>query len=199
MTSETDTRYFDEEFTAQTITITPPEKCKYLRNVYSILRVSVDLENFFYEKRNLHTLPILFFKNVFLLKFFWFTKVRTHFLPAKKQHHILQVCGCSVSPKWCSCNGRMHTSGLRTHWHSMIEPEFTFCLLKLFSWVPIPTLIKMNEETLRNIHGMSSATAYLTWVTVWYMLFIWHCFISMLQNYTDRTSQHLCCMLNIML
>lgn len=28
MTSETDTRYFDEEFTAQTITITPPEKCK---------------------------------------------------------------------------------------------------------------------------------------------------------------------------
>ncbi|NWW94603.1 AKT3 kinase, partial [Rhynochetos jubatus] len=28
VTSETDTRYFDEEFTAQTITITPPEKCK---------------------------------------------------------------------------------------------------------------------------------------------------------------------------
>ncbi|XP_077024601.1 RAC-gamma serine/threonine-protein kinase isoform X4 [Tamandua tetradactyla] len=27
VTSETDTRYFDEEFTAQTITITPPEKC----------------------------------------------------------------------------------------------------------------------------------------------------------------------------
>ncbi|KAK1905814.1 RAC-gamma serine/threonine-protein kinase [Dissostichus eleginoides] len=26
VTSETDTRYFDEEFTAQTITITPPEK-----------------------------------------------------------------------------------------------------------------------------------------------------------------------------
>ncbi|NXP68387.1 AKT3 kinase, partial [Chloropsis cyanopogon] len=25
VTSETDTRYFDEEFTAQTITITPPE------------------------------------------------------------------------------------------------------------------------------------------------------------------------------
>ncbi|KAF7254174.1 RAC-gamma serine/threonine-protein kinase [Varanus komodoensis] len=32
VTSETDTRYFDEEFTAQTITITPPEKCTYLRN-----------------------------------------------------------------------------------------------------------------------------------------------------------------------
>jgi len=30
VTSETDTRYFDEEFTAQTITITPPEKCKYI-------------------------------------------------------------------------------------------------------------------------------------------------------------------------
>nr|XP_023405097.1 RAC-gamma serine/threonine-protein kinase isoform X4 [Loxodonta africana] len=28
VTSETDTRYFDEEFTAQTITITPPEKCR---------------------------------------------------------------------------------------------------------------------------------------------------------------------------
>lgn len=28
VTSETDTRYFDEEFTAQTITITPPEKCE---------------------------------------------------------------------------------------------------------------------------------------------------------------------------
>ncbi|KAM3855483.1 RAC-gamma serine/threonine-protein kinase isoform 6-T15 [Vipera latastei] len=28
VTSETDTRYFDEEFTAQTITITPPEKCQ---------------------------------------------------------------------------------------------------------------------------------------------------------------------------
>uniref|UniRef100_A0A671TL31 non-specific serine/threonine protein kinase n=1 Tax=Sparus aurata TaxID=8175 RepID=A0A671TL31_SPAAU len=28
VSSETDTRYFDEEFTAQTITITPPEKCK---------------------------------------------------------------------------------------------------------------------------------------------------------------------------
>uniref|UniRef100_A0A8C9VG02 non-specific serine/threonine protein kinase n=1 Tax=Scleropages formosus TaxID=113540 RepID=A0A8C9VG02_SCLFO len=27
VSSETDTRYFDEEFTAQTITITPPEKC----------------------------------------------------------------------------------------------------------------------------------------------------------------------------
>ncbi|XP_061647089.1 RAC-gamma serine/threonine-protein kinase isoform X2 [Phyllopteryx taeniolatus] len=27
VTSETDTRYFDEEFTAQTITVTPPEKC----------------------------------------------------------------------------------------------------------------------------------------------------------------------------
>lgn len=26
--SETDTRYFDEEFTAQTITITPPDRCK---------------------------------------------------------------------------------------------------------------------------------------------------------------------------
>lgn len=30
VTSETDTRYFDEEFTAQTITLTPPDKCKYL-------------------------------------------------------------------------------------------------------------------------------------------------------------------------
>lgn len=30
VTSETDTRYFDEEFTAQTITITPPEKCESL-------------------------------------------------------------------------------------------------------------------------------------------------------------------------
>ncbi|KAA0717836.1 RAC-gamma serine/threonine-protein kinase [Triplophysa tibetana] len=29
VSSETDTRYFDEEFTAQTITITPPEKCEY--------------------------------------------------------------------------------------------------------------------------------------------------------------------------
>lgn len=28
VTSETDTRYFDDEFTAQTITITPPDKCK---------------------------------------------------------------------------------------------------------------------------------------------------------------------------
>lgn len=31
VSSETDTRYFDEEFTAQTITITPPEKCKDVR------------------------------------------------------------------------------------------------------------------------------------------------------------------------
>uniref|UniRef100_A0A8C7YRL2 non-specific serine/threonine protein kinase n=1 Tax=Oryzias sinensis TaxID=183150 RepID=A0A8C7YRL2_9TELE len=31
VSSETDTRYFDEEFTAQTITITPPEKCKHFR------------------------------------------------------------------------------------------------------------------------------------------------------------------------
>lgn len=29
VTSEMDTRYFDEEFTAQTITLTPPDKCKY--------------------------------------------------------------------------------------------------------------------------------------------------------------------------
>ncbi len=28
VSSETDTRYFDEEFTAQSITITPPEKCE---------------------------------------------------------------------------------------------------------------------------------------------------------------------------
>uniref|UniRef100_A0AAQ4NRD2 non-specific serine/threonine protein kinase n=1 Tax=Gasterosteus aculeatus aculeatus TaxID=481459 RepID=A0AAQ4NRD2_GASAC len=28
VTSETDTRYFDDEFTAQTITLTPPDKCK---------------------------------------------------------------------------------------------------------------------------------------------------------------------------
>lgn len=33
VTSETDTRYFDEEFTAQTITITPPEKCKSRRRL----------------------------------------------------------------------------------------------------------------------------------------------------------------------
>ncbi|KAG7260762.1 hypothetical protein CRUP_000201 [Coryphaenoides rupestris] len=32
VSSETDTRYFDEEFTAQTITITPPEKCEYIKN-----------------------------------------------------------------------------------------------------------------------------------------------------------------------
>lgn len=29
VTSETDTRYFDDEFTAQTITLTPPDKCMY--------------------------------------------------------------------------------------------------------------------------------------------------------------------------
>ena len=29
VTSETDTRYFDEEFTAQTITITPPDRCMF--------------------------------------------------------------------------------------------------------------------------------------------------------------------------
>ena len=28
VTSETDTRYFDDEFTAQTITVTPPDKCE---------------------------------------------------------------------------------------------------------------------------------------------------------------------------
>lgn len=28
VTSETDTRYFDDEFTAQSITITPPDKCE---------------------------------------------------------------------------------------------------------------------------------------------------------------------------
>lgn len=28
VTSETDTRYFDDEFTAQTITVTPPDQCK---------------------------------------------------------------------------------------------------------------------------------------------------------------------------
>lgn len=33
VTSETDTRYFDEEFTAQTITITPPEKCESLLSI----------------------------------------------------------------------------------------------------------------------------------------------------------------------
>uniref|UniRef100_A0A673J8W1 non-specific serine/threonine protein kinase n=1 Tax=Sinocyclocheilus rhinocerous TaxID=307959 RepID=A0A673J8W1_9TELE len=31
VSSETDTRYFDEEFTAQMITITPPEKCEFRR------------------------------------------------------------------------------------------------------------------------------------------------------------------------
>lgn len=30
VTSEVDTRYFDDEFTAQSITITPPDRCKYL-------------------------------------------------------------------------------------------------------------------------------------------------------------------------
>lgn len=35
VTSETDTRYFDEEFTAQTITLTPPDKCKYLDHSHS--------------------------------------------------------------------------------------------------------------------------------------------------------------------
>ncbi len=30
VSSETDTRYFDEEFTAQMITITPPEKCEFV-------------------------------------------------------------------------------------------------------------------------------------------------------------------------
>uniref|UniRef100_A0A8C1ULX5 non-specific serine/threonine protein kinase n=1 Tax=Cyprinus carpio TaxID=7962 RepID=A0A8C1ULX5_CYPCA len=30
VTSETDTRYFDDEFTAQTITVTPPDQCEYL-------------------------------------------------------------------------------------------------------------------------------------------------------------------------
>uniref|UniRef100_A0A3P8USD8 non-specific serine/threonine protein kinase n=1 Tax=Cynoglossus semilaevis TaxID=244447 RepID=A0A3P8USD8_CYNSE len=39
--SETDTRYFDEEFTAQTITITPPEKCE---------SVSLQHENKFLNK-----------------------------------------------------------------------------------------------------------------------------------------------------
>lgn len=34
VTSETDTRYFDEEFTAQTITITPPEKCESLPSLF---------------------------------------------------------------------------------------------------------------------------------------------------------------------
>ncbi|KAK1803037.1 hypothetical protein P4O66_021575, partial [Electrophorus voltai] len=34
VTSETDTRYFDEEFTAQTITITPPEKCEFKPDLY---------------------------------------------------------------------------------------------------------------------------------------------------------------------
>ncbi|XP_057245146.1 RAC-beta serine/threonine-protein kinase-like [Malurus melanocephalus] len=28
VTSEVDTRYFDEEFTAQSITVTPPEECE---------------------------------------------------------------------------------------------------------------------------------------------------------------------------
>ncbi|NXV54592.1 AKT2 kinase, partial [Molothrus ater] len=30
VTSEVDTRYFDEEFTAQSITVTPPERCELL-------------------------------------------------------------------------------------------------------------------------------------------------------------------------
>lgn len=29
VTSEIDTRYFDDEFTAQSITITPPDRCEY--------------------------------------------------------------------------------------------------------------------------------------------------------------------------
>uniref|UniRef100_A0A8C5B0P6 non-specific serine/threonine protein kinase n=1 Tax=Gadus morhua TaxID=8049 RepID=A0A8C5B0P6_GADMO len=54
VSSETDTRYFDEEFTAQTITITPPEKCKipllaaiisyfstYINHVYIIYKSSI--------------------------------------------------------------------------------------------------------------------------------------------------------------
>lgn len=31
VTSEVDTRYFDDEFTAQSITITPPDRCECLR------------------------------------------------------------------------------------------------------------------------------------------------------------------------
>lgn len=30
MTSEVDTRYFDDEFTAQSITLTPPDRCEWL-------------------------------------------------------------------------------------------------------------------------------------------------------------------------
>ena len=43
VTSETDTRYFDEEFTAQTITLTPPDKCKYLLTVLSCQHWDCDL------------------------------------------------------------------------------------------------------------------------------------------------------------
>ncbi len=37
VTSETDTRYFDDEFTVQSITVTPPDKRK--SNVYLMARV----------------------------------------------------------------------------------------------------------------------------------------------------------------
>ncbi|TMS14635.1 RAC-beta serine/threonine-protein kinase [Larimichthys crocea] len=40
VTSETDTRYFDEEFTAQTITLTPPDKCKYPGTVSTVVQPS---------------------------------------------------------------------------------------------------------------------------------------------------------------
>lgn len=36
VTSETDTRYFDDEFTAQTITVTPPDKCKLMSVCVSV-------------------------------------------------------------------------------------------------------------------------------------------------------------------
>lgn len=42
VSSETDTRYFDEEFTAQTITITPPEKCEF---VCRLLFISAYIDN----------------------------------------------------------------------------------------------------------------------------------------------------------
>lgn len=44
VTSETDTRYFDDEFTAQTITVTPPDKCELSVSV----SVFVSLLKFFF-------------------------------------------------------------------------------------------------------------------------------------------------------
>uniref|UniRef100_A0A8C8DTW9 non-specific serine/threonine protein kinase n=1 Tax=Oryzias sinensis TaxID=183150 RepID=A0A8C8DTW9_9TELE len=49
VTSETDTRYFDEEFTAQTITLTPPDKCEYSWTVGPSLRMGPHFPQFSYS------------------------------------------------------------------------------------------------------------------------------------------------------